>query len=1325
MSKQKNTIYPFNQSILFRQTSLKKILEAVQAGNCCRVLGPRYRFKSKLMRQAAATLQENGTHYTIYLSLAELQLTNPLNFFGDLFTKMQQGLRVTPAPDSQSYPGSAFEFQQSLLHFVAQHDRNVALFIDDLEMAPPNLVALLLGALRAVFITVIDQPGARFQAVVCGSLSLGQVALANASRFESVSDLVLVDDLDETECFDLACALCREAGLIPTTKGLQALLAQTAGDLSLITRLTHLCFEQMKKKGQKKVTTRRVTEAIEIFLNHKPDWVVTEILRQIESNPNLLSCALQLLRKGQAPAAKLPIASNETLTVLDLCGAFSAVEGNSYKIKCNLWVRILRAHLTPDRVGRLYAIAGYWPQAIRYLGQAVRAGQMELKSELFTATINAMHASENSLLALGYLAQGLQATYPDSNLCIYQRTYKALELIHPRKFPERASHIPLSSLNYPEIEALDGPDYSIISNASGSRLLFPLRSGPMAPAVGLVALNNLHSKTSPYQRRNEILQIIALLQQAARAIEMKHQILDLLTVAEERADKLKSLNSILTQILYHRDHSEETILHLTLAGITSGWSLGFNRAILFILDDNKLRLRGRLAVGHLSQKEADADWKKFPYQHLEELVHYLLTHQVEEKPLQQLTKHLAFRMDSAPPNLLMEVLKIGKPILSSKEQSLSPLPETFVKIVGQPPEFALVPLRTGDRSFGVLYVDNKFTERTITLERFELLQAFVNQVALALENARTLAAERERNNILAELLNVEEAVSDRITKSTKELFEEIVDSARWLTHADSVVLYPLCCESSKGRHVYQVEQVVSKGTKHPVKPKSKQRSDQGMAAWVIRQGLVRVPNVQTAPIAADGRKLTDSPFIAQEEVQAFVGVRLGSIEEPVGILYINWATPHFFTEEELRIIQIYANFVAVVIPSARRYQQVKADLERRQERLDTMARITSIISSSSAELESDVIRAVLSEVKRAIPQAHNVAIVQSDAQQNLFLNRANFDFYRVDPSTTDNVYRVDTEKRKGVAGRVIQTGQAAIIRDVRTDNDYIPEIDSTQSMLAVPIKINRQTLAALLLESDDLDAFSLENERLLEILVDHVAIAIQMVRHFQLARERELRERTAMMATGLIHDIYSAVANIPDLVDELEAKMKSAQDIKKPLDDLHKAAFDTDRVSSRLKTFVITGQFEPALVDLETLIQKVISSGKEFEPDHVQTTYTMNNLPLHIWADALWIELLLKNLVINAYDAIPANKAGLVNVEVTQEQDNVLIRVHDNGKGIAEEFKRDIFEFGFSTKAGNKMRGIGLYHCRQIATVHKGQLDVISQPCVGTVFTVSLPLNQP
>jgi GAF domain-containing protein len=130
-------------------------------------------------------------------------------------------------------------------------------------------------------------------------------------------------------------------------------------------------------------------------------------------------------------------------------------------------------------------------------------------------------------------------------------------------------------------------------------------------------------------------------------------------------------------------------------------------------------------------------------------------------------------------------------LFSTNQLPKNGLPPILADAIGAPPEFALIPLTTGEHTYGILYVDNKFSPQAISQEQFELLQTFVNQVALVLENARALVVERQRTNSWRKLLDIEETINNQVTQSVVELLEAVVFSAKDLFQADSVVVYPV------------------------------------------------------------------------------------------------------------------------------------------------------------------------------------------------------------------------------------------------------------------------------------------------------------------------------------------------------------------------------------------------------------------------------------------------------------------------------------------------------------------------------------------------------
>jgi PAS domain S-box-containing protein len=97
----------------------------------------------------------------------------------------------------------------------------------------------------------------------------------------------------------------------------------------------------------------------------------------------------------------------------------------------------------------------------------------------------------------------------------------------------------------------------------------------------------------------------------------------------------------------------------------------------------------------------------------------------------------------------------------------------------------------------------------------------------------------------------------------------------------------------------------------------------------------------------------------------------------------------------------------------------------------------------------------------------------------------------------------------------------------------------------------------------------------------------------------------------------------------------------------------------------------------------------------------------------------LMNLVQNATEAIPADRAGVVRVSAVSTDDEISLSVADNGGGIPEENVDKIFEPLFTSKV--KGTGLGLSIVSNTIARHGGTLEVQSKKGVGSTFTIRLP----
>jgi len=97
---------------------------------------------------------------------------------------------------------------------------------------------------------------------------------------------------------------------------------------------------------------------------------------------------------------------------------------------------------------------------------------------------------------------------------------------------------------------------------------------------------------------------------------------------------------------------------------------------------------------------------------------------------------------------------------------------------------------------------------------------------------------------------------------------------------------------------------------------------------------------------------------------------------------------------------------------------------------------------------------------------------------------------------------------RGIIGRVIRSGETVILPDVRRDPDYIIGRRRTRSEVAIPILHQDQTIGALNLESDRLEAFGPDDIEILRFFADAAAIAIERAMlHRRLMDQRRIEDQ--------------------------------------------------------------------------------------------------------------------------------------------------------------------------------------------------------------------------
>jgi len=220
---------------------------------------------------------------------------------------------------------------------------------------------------------------------------------------------------------------------------------------------------------------------------------------------------------------------------------------------------------------------------------------------------------------------------------------------------------------------------------------------------------------------------------------MKKQI-DKLKAELEKARSQLYIFYELTQAMRTTLRLDE-VTYIILTGLTAHHGLGFNRAVLFFLDENKKTINGFMGIGPMDSSDANTIWKAIENQKMDLYALIRDYHRMKREPVKpkfmEFTKSLTFpaQEDSGIIyDALYEVipLHINTEDSSGEKYKNDPLVKNL-----NLKEFVISPLWSKDNPLGLIVVDNCITQKIITDEVIKIFTMFINQAAAAIENSKT------------------------------------------------------------------------------------------------------------------------------------------------------------------------------------------------------------------------------------------------------------------------------------------------------------------------------------------------------------------------------------------------------------------------------------------------------------------------------------------------------------------------------------------------------------------------------------------------------------
>jgi diguanylate cyclase (GGDEF)-like protein len=234
----------------------------------------------------------------------------------------------------------------------------------------------------------------------------------------------------------------------------------------------------------------------------------------------------------------------------------------------------------------------------------------------------------------------------------------------------------------------------------------------------------------------------------------------------EELNKLKvelERTKIELKILYEISNAMRTtlkldeILYIILTGVTAHTGLGFNRALLFLVNEKEQLIEGKMGIGPENGEEANIAWTKIEEEKmdLEDLINaFKNSDAVLESGFNRQVRNLKVSLLEKSENPLSLAVLEGLPLHLTGQSLLKYQNSPVIKILGST-ELLLIPLKAKDRVNGIIVADNFITNDPITKDDVHMLTMLANQAGLAIENSQLfeLTVERAHSDSLTNLWN--------------------------------------------------------------------------------------------------------------------------------------------------------------------------------------------------------------------------------------------------------------------------------------------------------------------------------------------------------------------------------------------------------------------------------------------------------------------------------------------------------------------------------------------------------------------------------------------
>lgn len=372
----------------------------------------------------------------------------------------------------------------------------------------------------------------------------------------------------------------------------------------------------------------------------------------------------------------------------------------------------------------------------------------------------------------------------------------------------------------------------------------------------------------------------------------------------------------------------------------------------------------------------------------------------------------------------------------------------------------------------------------------------------------------------------------------------------------------------------------------------------------------------------------------------------------------------------------------------RTYEETIAELEGTQ---DELKRLYAESSSKARQLE---------KINKYILQSIASGIIHIDAAGKIIeYNRAAEEILGYDAALVLDKHYLTTFPDDDELNMIIDAG-----------------ISRGQATARRSIEVNRP---------DGIHSLGIESSKIFDDSGRDIGLALLFTDITEIRRlqsEVEINRRMAAlgeMTAGLAHQLRNSLAAMSGFAQLLTKKAGPDSALTDIAESIREETTTSEQLVSRFLTFArplsITNEDFNIVELLASILDKYrVTPGLE----DVSFVYDADESPIPVTADSMLIREALGNIIDNACQAV--DNSGVIEIAVSVYEGSVNILIADNGSGIDESVKNDLFTPFVSSRPSGTGLGLALTH--KIISLHKGAISFDNRAGGGAVCRITLPI---